>query len=128
MSMFRSARRFAALCLAFAAGIAAGEPTIPRDDVLMKGVQGSFPEYLEVLSLPNDAINRADVQKNADWFEAAFRKRGFSTKQLPNDGKPLVFAEYGRSVPGAKTILFYMHLDGQPVLPEQWAQKSPWTA
>jgi acetylornithine deacetylase/succinyl-diaminopimelate desuccinylase-like protein len=30
-------------------------------------------------------------------------------------------------VPAAKTILFYMHFDGQPVVPAQWAQKSPWT-
>jgi len=39
-----------------------------------------------------------------------------------------VFAEFARKAPGAKTVLFYMHFDGQPVLPEQWAQKSPWVA
>ncbi len=123
MSVFR----LAAASLLFASLAIGAQPAIPPDAVLMKAVQGSFPEYLEVLALPNDAINAADVQKNADWFEAAFRKRGFKTKLLPNAGKPLVFAEYGRK-PGAKTILFYMHLDGQPVLPEQWAQKSPWIA
>jgi acetylornithine deacetylase/succinyl-diaminopimelate desuccinylase-like protein len=103
------------------------EATIPSDAVLLKSVRGSFPEYLESLSLPNDAVNAADIQKNADWFSAAFAKRGFATQLLPNNGKPLVFAEYKKKVPGAKTILFYMHMDGQPVLPEQWAQKSPWT-
>jgi acetylornithine deacetylase/succinyl-diaminopimelate desuccinylase-like protein len=39
-----------------------------------------------------------------------------------------VFAEFSRKTPGAKTILFYMHFDGQPVIPDQWAQKSPWIA
>jgi acetylornithine deacetylase/succinyl-diaminopimelate desuccinylase-like protein len=90
-------------------------------------VQASFPEYLESLTMPNDAVNAADVVKNAEWFAAAFRKRGFETKLLPNAGKPLVFAEYGKRVPGARTILYYMHLDGQPVIDSQWAQKSPWT-
>ena len=116
---------FAAILLATAAVVHA-QPSIPPADAVMKSVQASFPEFLESLTLPNDAVDAADVQKNAEWFEAAFRKRGFATRLLPNAGKPLVFAEYGKKVPGAKTILFYMHLDGQPVLPEQWAQKSPW--
>ena len=102
------------------------QPTAPSDEVLLKTIRASFPEYLESLTLPNDAVNAADIQKNAEWFAKAFEKRGFRTQLLPNNGKPLVFAEYGRKAAGAKTILFYMHIDGQPVLPEQWAQKSPW--
>jgi acetylornithine deacetylase/succinyl-diaminopimelate desuccinylase-like protein len=78
--------------------------------------------------MPNDAINAEDIRKNADWLEAAFRKRGFVTKQLENNGKPLVFAEFARKSANAKTILFYMHFDGQPVIPGQWSQKSPWIA
>ena len=27
-----------------------------------------------------------------------------------------------------KTVLFYMHFDGQSVTPSQWAQRSPWEA
>ena len=84
----------------------------------------SFPEYLEFLSLPNDAVVAADVLKNAQWLEAAFRKRGFTTRLLPNAGKPLVYAELANQPAQAKTVLFYMHFDGQPVVPEQWAQKS----
>jgi acetylornithine deacetylase/succinyl-diaminopimelate desuccinylase-like protein len=117
------------LLAAFAATLslsASAQTTTPRDDVLMKSIRASFPEYLEALTLPNDAVNAADIQQNADWFSKAFEKRGFATRLLPNNGKPLVFAEYGHKVPGARTILFYMHMDGQPVLPEQWAQKSPW--
>ncbi|RYF62536.1 MAG: M20/M25/M40 family metallo-hydrolase, partial [Comamonadaceae bacterium] len=75
---------------------------------------------------PNDAIVPADIRKNVEWLEAAFRKRGFTTQQLPNDGKPMLFAELPRADPKRKTVLFYMHLDGQPVIPAQWAQKSPW--
>ena len=37
---------------------------------------------------------------------------------------------FSRNIPRraktAKTVLFYMHFDGQPVIPEKWAQSSPW--
>src|SRR5712691_6269923 len=88
--------------------------------------QASFHEYLEFLSLPSDAVVPADIQKNTDWLEQAFRKRGFTTKQLDNKGKPMLFAEWPKKVPGAKTVLYYMHLDGQPVIEREWSQKSPW--
>lgn len=87
---------------------------------------GSFPELFELLALPNDSINAADIQKNAAWLETAFQKRGFSTRQLENKGRPLVFAELSGNRPGRKTVLFYMHFDGQPVVPSQWSQKDPW--
>ena len=88
--------------------------------------QGTFREYLELLSLPNDSAAPADIQKNVEWLERAFQKRGFTTKQLANAGKPMLYAEWPRKVRGAKTVLFYMHLDGQPVVPSEWSQKSPW--
>lgn len=89
--------------------------------------QGTYREYFEVLSLPNDAISPEDIRKNVDWLEQAFRKRGFTTRQLENNGKPMLFAELPNPDAARKTVLFYMHLDGQPVIPAQWAQKSPWT-
>jgi len=88
--------------------------------------RGTFREYLELLSLPNDSVAPADIQKNVEWLERAFQKRGFTTKQLANAGKPMLYAEWPKKAPGAKTVLFYMHLDGQPVVPSEWSQKSPW--
>jgi acetylornithine deacetylase/succinyl-diaminopimelate desuccinylase-like protein len=88
--------------------------------------QSSLREYLELVALPNDAIVPADIQKNADWLEKAFAKRGFTVRQLPNNGKPMLYAEWPKKVPGAKTVLFYMHLDGQPVVPAEWSQPDPW--
>jgi acetylornithine deacetylase/succinyl-diaminopimelate desuccinylase-like protein len=96
--------------------------------LIEKIAQANFPEFFELLALPNDAINAEDIRKNADWLEVAFRKRGFLTQQLANNGKPLVFADFPRRRANARTILFYMHFDGQPVRPEQWSQASPWTA
>jgi acetylornithine deacetylase/succinyl-diaminopimelate desuccinylase-like protein len=94
--------------------------------------QGTFGEYLELLAIPNDAVNAADIQKNAAYLERAFRKRGFETKQLENKGKldnkgkPMLFAEWPKKQPGAKTVLFYMHMDGQPVVNVEWSQPNPW--
>ena len=88
--------------------------------------RGTFREYLELLSLPNDSAAPADIQKNVEWLERAFQKRGFTTKQLANAGRPMLYAEWPKKAPGAKTVLFYMHLDGQPVVPSEWSQKSPW--
>ncbi|HEY1229820.1 MAG TPA: M20/M25/M40 family metallo-hydrolase, partial [Ramlibacter sp.] len=105
--------------------LAESPPTATAEQAV-RAAQASFPEYFELLSMPNDAVVPADVQKNAQWLEAAFRKRGFTTKQLANGDKPLVYAEFGNQPAQGKTVLFYMHFDGQPVLPEQWAQKSPW--
>ena len=86
----------------------------------------SFPEYLELLTLPNDSLASAvDIQKNATQIEKLFQKRGFETKQFHNNGKPLVLAEYPAEL-AKKTILFYIHFDGQPVIPSQWSQSSPW--
>ncbi|OAI51918.1 acetylornithine deacetylase [Betaproteobacteria bacterium SCGC AG-212-J23] len=123
------AMRLALLLFAFPALALAQEPLSPY--AAQKLAQGTFREYLELLSLPNDAINPPDIQANADWLEAAFKKRGFTTKQLANKGKPMLFAEYPtrRSREGGnpvKTILFYMHMDGQPVVDKEWSQPSPW--
>src|SRR6266566_2493508 len=114
---------FAFFCSAALAQESAITPAL-----IQKSWQANAQEFFDMLVLPNDSINAEDIRKNADWLETALRKRGFVTKQLANNGKPLVFAEHKRHVAAAKTILFYMHFDGQPVIPEQWAQKSPWIA
>ncbi len=88
--------------------------------------RASLPEFLELVALPNDASVPADIQKNVNWLEAAFRKRGFITTQLANNGKPMLAAQWPKTAPGARTVLFYMHLDGQPVVPAEWSQPDPW--
>jgi acetylornithine deacetylase/succinyl-diaminopimelate desuccinylase-like protein len=104
--------------------LAVAQPISP--EAAQKLAQGSFHEYLELLALPNDAINPADIQRNVDFLERAFKKRGFTTRQLDNKGKPMLYAEWPRKLAGAKTVLYYMHLDGQPVVDHEWSQPSPW--
>jgi acetylornithine deacetylase/succinyl-diaminopimelate desuccinylase-like protein len=118
------------LCLAALAAAVPARAALPPgvdDDAIAAAAVATFPEYLAFLALPNDSIRPEDVRRNAAWLGAAFARRGFVTKELENKGRPLVFAEYGAARPGQKTVLFYIHFDGQPVVPSQWAQKDPWT-
>ena len=88
--------------------------------------QRNLPEYLDLLALDNVAADPRNTQRNAAFLEQAFAKRGFQTKELTNPaGRPAVFAEYPARRAGAKTVLFYIHFDGQPVVAAEWAQASP---
>ena len=90
-----------------------------------KHARASFKSFYELLSLPNDANFPEDIKKNIAWTENAFQQRGFTTKRLETATQPLLLAE--RKSKGArKTVLMYLHIDGQPVKPELWQQKSPW--
>lgn len=87
--------------------------------------KASIPEYLEFLTIPNDAFRSETMDENMQWAEVAFQKRGFQTQRLKTGGLDWVFAE--QQFPGAKeTVLFYMHIDGQAVDPSKWDQPNPY--
>lgn len=79
-------------------------------------------EYFDFLAIPNFALNKEDIYKNALFIKQMLEKRGVTSRLL--DAKtagtpPAVFGEV--IVPNAKqTIVFYAHYDGQPVNPEKW--------
>jgi acetylornithine deacetylase/succinyl-diaminopimelate desuccinylase-like protein len=82
-------------------------------------------ELAEFLRLPNDARDRAALEPNLAWLEAAFTRRGFAVQDLSDPDYALLFAERPAAAP-ARTVLFYFHFDGQPVDPAQWLQPSPY--
>jgi acetylornithine deacetylase/succinyl-diaminopimelate desuccinylase-like protein len=96
-----------------------------RDEIVKKNTIASFKDFYELLSLPNDAHFPEDIEKNVQWCEAAFTKRGFVTKRLETETVPLLLAERKVKNP-KKTVLIYLQIDGQPVKPSQWEQESPW--
>ena len=98
---------------------------IDLDQVANKHAVQSFKEFYELLSLPNDAHVAEDIEKNVLWCEAAFAKRGFTTKRLNTPAMPLLLAERP-SKNARKTVLIYLQIDGQPVSASQWEQESPW--
>ncbi|HXV77562.1 MAG TPA: M20/M25/M40 family metallo-hydrolase, partial [Candidatus Polarisedimenticolaceae bacterium] len=99
---------------------------VDLDAAARRFATASFPELYALLSLPNDAHFPRDIEKNVAFCEAAFAKRGFSTRRLTTPGAPLLLAErtFDR---GEKTVLIYLQIDGQPVDPDAWDQESPWT-
>jgi acetylornithine deacetylase/succinyl-diaminopimelate desuccinylase-like protein len=101
----------------------AGAPTAADVE---RVVQHNLPEYLELLAIPDVASEPADIRRNADFLRIALEKRGFRTQLLDNPAqRPLVFGEMRSADPGAKTVLYYIHFDGQPVVPAEWAQANP---
>jgi len=106
------------LCRAAIAGDLAAEVT--------RFSQRNFAEFLELLAIKNVAAEPRDIQRNAAFLEEAFRRRGFDVTQVNNPAaRPAILAEYRDKVAGAKTVLFYIHFDGQPVIPGEWAQGNP---
>src|SRR4051812_794597 len=82
-------------------------------------------ELAELLSIPNLASDKTNIQRNAEAIRALCEKRGLTTKLLTIEGAPpVVVADL--TAPNAKrTIAFYAHYDGQPVDPAQW-KSEPW--
>src|SRR3954469_9951266 len=112
--------------LVFGLVLLAGRSDAGAEDAVTAAARRNFTEYLELLAIPNVPDKPDDLRRNAAFLEKSFQKRGFSTQLLDNPaGRPLVFARSDAGAPGDGTILFYIHFDGQPVIPEQWTQKSP---
>jgi acetylornithine deacetylase/succinyl-diaminopimelate desuccinylase-like protein len=116
------------LCALFSAAAHAALPDGIDEQAIRQSAAAIFPDYFELLSMPSDSIKPEDIQKNAAWLVKAFEKRGFKAEELQNKGRPLVFASYSGNTGKRPTILFYIHFDGQPVVPSQWSQKDPWSA
>jgi len=80
--------------------------------------------HREFVSLPNIASNTDDMQRNVAWAKKAFEARGFKFSTLETTTLPVVLAQYTVD-PAAKTLLYYLHLDGQAVNPARWDQEDP---
>jgi acetylornithine deacetylase/succinyl-diaminopimelate desuccinylase-like protein len=79
-------------------------------------------EFTELLSLPNVGSDRAGIRRNTGYLLAMLQRHGLKAGLLDTAGNPLVYAE--KNVPGAtRTLLFYIHYDGQPVDVPKWKQE-----
>lgn len=85
-------------------------------------------DYFELLKIPNVASDIENIRKNADFLTSAFEKRGASMEllTLPDkpDVPPVIYGEI--NTPGAeRTLILYVHYDGQPADPKNWTH-APW--
>ncbi len=114
------------VCLTIA--VSAQTPKQAADQWRSSHEQQILQEFTALLSIPNVASDKADIQRNAEALVEALTRRHIAARLLTATGSnPVVNGEI--KTPGAKrTIVFYAHYDGQPVTPEEWENKAPFTA
>lgn len=89
--------------------------------------QISLDQFTAFLALPNDGVNKNELQQNMDWSTEKLAALGFTTKLLKTSSMPLVVADLTVATQ-LPTLAFYLHLDGQAIDPSKWEQESPWKA
>ncbi|HLE72276.1 MAG TPA: M20/M25/M40 family metallo-hydrolase, partial [Vicinamibacteria bacterium] len=108
-----------------AAQAATADVKVTAEEYVEKNQGKIVRELTEALSIPNVASDRANIRKKAELLVGTLERRRFTASLLETEGNPLVFGE--RTVEGARrTLLYYIHYDGQPVNPPLWKQESPW--
>jgi len=77
-------------------------------------------EFVQLLAIPNHALDTANIRKNAELIAGRLRERQVETRLLELEGaSPVVFGKI--DVPGAtRTVTFYSHYDGQPTRQSGW--------
>ncbi len=104
--------------------------TIWADNKWDESINENLPLILEqhrqFVSIPNVSAIKADMYKNIDFVRPEFEQLGFTVRLLASSSLPVFFAEKIVDTK-AKTILFYFHLDGQPVTAANWDQQDPFT-
>ncbi|MDZ7716644.1 MAG: M20/M25/M40 family metallo-hydrolase [Balneolaceae bacterium] len=85
--------------------------------------------YMEFLRLPNVASDLPNIQLNANYLVKEFEKRGVEMEllTLPNKPEmpPYIYGEL-KAPDAERTIIIYVHYDGQPADPKNWTH-DPWT-
>ena len=91
-------------------------------------IDQNFRQVLEkhkaLVSIPNLPENIDNMMKNVEWVSYEFKALDYKVSVLEATALPVLFAEkiYDKNF---KTVLFYIHLDGQPVNPKMWDQEDP---
>jgi len=81
-------------------------------------------EFVRLLAIPNVSSDRANVRKNAEFIQKMMTGRGIETRIMETAGNPVVYGEL-KVNDAARTLMFYVHYDGQPVDPSKWTETHP---
>lgn len=115
-------------CLSGRYGHAQSEAiNIVQDYYRENGIQ-ILQDYMEYLTIPNVSSDIGNIRKNANYLMSEFQKRGVQMELLELDDRPeippLVYGELNTA--GAeRTLILYVHYDGQPVDSKNW-KHDPW--
>ena len=94
------------------------------DSLIDKNLKTVLQKHKALVSIPNLPENKDNMLKNIDWVTNEFNNLNFKVTTLDAKPLPVLFVEKTYN-PDFKTVLFYFHLDGQPVNPKMWNQKDP---
>lgn len=100
---------------------------IPAIVICQSEMHSVINDLRTFVAIPNNGLNLDEINGNINWLDSAFRQRGLETQILDTEGNPLLFAEKMIDF-DLPTILFYTHLDGQPVDKRKWNQEDPYSA
>lgn len=91
-----------------------------------KHFKNTLALHKELVSIPNLPQNKTLMLQNIEWVANQYQQVDFSTSLLKSSTLPILIAEKIYN-PTYKTVLFYFHIDGQPVNPDSWNQGDPFT-
>ena len=81
-------------------------------------------EFMELVAIPNVRTDLPNIKRNAEQLRQMLERRGMRPEVWDTPSTPMVYGE--RLVTGAtRTVLFYLHYDGQPVDKARWKQPDP---
>ena len=81
-------------------------------------------EHRDFVSMPNISTDYEDMHRNMNYVKSRFQELGFTVQLLESETLPVFLAQKDVSKK-AKTILYYFHIDGQAVNPDNWDQDDP---
>ncbi|WGK65144.1 M20/M25/M40 family metallo-hydrolase [Croceiramulus getboli] len=93
------------------------------DDAAFREMVTLHREFVSIPNLPADPERMLD---NIRWVQEKYEGLEFETSLLTSETLPILLVEKVYN-PELKTILFYFHIDGQPVNPAAWNQINPFT-
>ncbi len=117
---------FAIICYFVLTSVQAQE--IDLDHTTYQNAKTSLDLLQELLAIPNDANFPEDIEKNLSWCEEKLESFAFTCTRLNTKSVPLLLADYTIKKANLPTLLFYFHIDGQPVDPSFWFQDDPYQA
>lgn len=101
--------------------------TLTKEEILelsQDKLPGAVQQLRSFLEIPNDGHYPEQIQANLKKCQELFTALDFKSQVIPTGDAPLLFAEkvFHKN---AKTVLFYLQIDGQPVDTTKWDQKNP---
>lgn len=96
------------------------------DALIDQNLRATLTQHKEFVSIPNLPANPALMLKNMNWVQEKYKALDFKTNLLETETLPILLVEKVYN-PNYKTVLFYVHIDGQPVNPATWDQEDPFT-